>query len=56
MTVPFFRPRRLRISERMRSMVRETRLTSADFIYPLFVVPGSNIKNEIPSLPGICHL
>lgn len=56
MTVPFFRPRRLRVSEGIRSMVRETSLTSADFIYPLFVVPGSNIKSEISSLPGTYHL
>lgn len=56
MTVPFFRPRRLRASEGVRRMVRETSLTGADFIYPLFVVPGSHVKKEISSLPGTYHL
>jgi porphobilinogen synthase len=44
------RPRRLRKNEAIRSMVRETRLHQAQLIYPLFVVPGSNVKNEIPSM------
>ncbi|MBO6210338.1 MAG: porphobilinogen synthase, partial [Schwartzia sp.] len=43
------RPRRLRRSENIRAMVRETSLSVKDFVYPIFVVPGENIKEEIPS-------
>lgn len=50
------RPRRLRISENMRALVRETNLTVKDFIYPIFVVPGKNILEEIPSMPNCYHL
>ena len=50
------RPRRMRISANMRSMVRETSLSVKDFVYPIFVVPGTNIKEEIPSMPGCYHL
>ena len=50
------RPRRLRISENMRSLVRETNLTVKDFVYPIFVVPGKNIREEIPSMPNCYHL
>lgn len=46
------RPRRLRSSEAMRSMVRETELTVNDLIYPVFVVHGQGIRDEIPSMPG----
>ena len=49
------RPRRLRISEGMRDLVRETELSPRDFVYPIFVVPGVHIKEEIPSMPGCCH-
>ena len=52
----FIRQRRLRSSVGIRRMVCETSLTPADFIYPLFVVPGHGIKQEIPSLPGNYHL
>ena len=52
----FYRPRRLRASAGIRNMVRETQLSVHDFIYPIFVVPGINIKKEIPSLPGQYHL
>jgi len=51
----FHRPRRLRSSEGVRKLVRETRVTVDDLIYPLFVVEGSKIKNEIPSMPGVFH-
>ena len=51
-----YRPRRLRASAGIRNMVRETQLSVHDFIYPIFVVPGINIKKEIPSLPGQYHL
>ena len=50
------RPRRLRINEQIRSMIRETTLSVKDFVYPIFVVPGENIKEEIPSMPGCNHL
>lgn len=56
MTNPFIRPRRLRTSEGVRAMVRETILSVADFIFPIFVVPGKNVKNEIGSLPGNYHV
>ena len=51
-----YRPRRLRTSPEMRDLVRETSLDVSDLIYPLFIVPGENIKKEIPSLPGQYHL
>ena len=48
----FRRFRRLRSSEAMRSLVRETRLSPAGFVYPLFVVPGEGVRTEIASMPG----
>ena len=53
---PFKRLRRLRMTEAFRSMVRETELSRNDFIYPLFVVPGKKVRNEIKSMPGIFQL
>ena len=50
------RPRRMRRSEGIRAMVRETALSVKDFVYPLFVVPGENIREPIPSMPGCDHL
>ena len=50
------RPRHMRSSEGIRSLVRETIITPDDFVYPLFIVPGKNIKKEIPSLPECYHL
>lgn len=50
------RPRRLRISQTMRDLVRETTLSVKDLVYPIFVVPGENIKKEIDTLPGQYHL
>lgn len=52
MQFPAYRPRRLRANETIRSMIRETSLSPADFIYPLFVKPGSGKKDEISSMPG----
>ena len=49
---PISRPRRLRVTSRMRDMVRETVLTPNDFIYPLFVRHGKAIQQEISSMPG----
>ncbi|AQU79041.1 porphobilinogen synthase [Planococcus faecalis] len=51
----FNRHRRLRGSANIRSMVRETSLHKEDFIYPIFVVEGENIKTEISSMPGVFH-
>ncbi|WP_075982474.1 porphobilinogen synthase [Bacillus massilinigeriensis] len=56
MNLQFNRHRRLRSTSNMRALVRETHLTLDDFIYPLFVVEGENIKNEIPSMPEVYHL
>jgi porphobilinogen synthase len=53
MLFPVYRPRRLRRTENIREMVRETELSVSDFIYPLFVVPGMEVKEEISSMPGI---
>ena len=50
---PQLRLRRLRRTESIRSLVRETCVTASNFIYPLFIAEGSNIKQEIPSMPGI---
>jgi porphobilinogen synthase len=46
------RMRRLRQAEDLRRLVRETRLSADDFVYPLFVVHGSGVRTEIPSMPG----
>ena len=52
----FQRFRRLRRTEAIRSLVRETRLSPESFVYPLFVVPGEGVLAEIVSMPGQCHL
>ena len=46
------RPRRLRSSDRLRKMVRETRVDKSSLIYPMFIIEGENIKEEIPSMKG----
>ncbi|MBS4914278.1 MAG: porphobilinogen synthase [Veillonella sp.] len=51
-----YRPRRLRTSAAMRSLVRETSLSVEDLIYPIFVVPGEGVREPIESLPGQYHL
>ncbi len=56
MTFPTVRLRRLRRTPELRSLVRETRLSPLDFILPLFVVPGENVREEISALPGHAHL
>jgi porphobilinogen synthase len=53
MSYPIHRPRRLRKTELLRSLVRETRLSPSSFIYPLFVCPGSNVRTEVGSMPGV---
>lgn len=45
--------RRLRSAEAMRRLVRETRISAEEMIYPIFVIEGENIKNPIPSMPGV---
>ncbi|MED1204820.1 porphobilinogen synthase [Heyndrickxia acidicola] len=52
----FKRHRRLRSNATIRAMVRETHVKVEDFIYPIFVVEGENIKNPIPSMPGVEQL
>jgi len=56
MSFPIARPRRLRRTERLRAMVRETRLAPEQLVYPLFVAPGAGRRSEIASLPGCFHL
>jgi porphobilinogen synthase len=48
--------RRLRMTDALRSMVRETELSKNDFIYPLFVVPGNKFKKEVSSMPGVYQM
>jgi porphobilinogen synthase len=54
-TFPTARPRRLRRTAALRRMVRETRLSVDRLIYPVFVVPGADVQEEIPSMPGAFH-
>src|SRR5258708_25772531 len=56
MSFPNTRLRRMRQSDSLRSMVRETRLTPTGFIYPLFVCPGEGVRKEISSMPGVFNL
>jgi len=53
---PFARYRRLRTSANLRRLVGETKVSVDDFIYPLFITAGENIKTEIPPMPGCYHL
>ena len=50
---PLHRGRRLRVNESIRSLVRETSLSPADFMFPMFIAEGENYKSEISSMPGI---
>ena len=56
MSQPLYRPRRLRKTENMRSLMRETRLAPEDFILPLFACAGTKVRREIPSMPGVHNL
>jgi porphobilinogen synthase len=56
MSYPIDRPRRLRASAALRNLVRETVLTPYDLVQPLFVVPGTNVRREIETMPGQFHL
>jgi porphobilinogen synthase len=53
MSFPLHRYRRLRLTESLREMVRETTLSPSDFIAPLFVVPGKGVRQPVPSMPGV---
>ena len=53
MSFPIHRPRRIRRTEALRGLVRETRLSTAGFIYPMFVCPGSKVRKEVSSMPGV---
>ncbi|MFD2133690.1 porphobilinogen synthase [Pseudogracilibacillus auburnensis] len=55
-TFSFKRHRRLRSSESLRALVTETTLTINDFIYPLFIVEGEKVKNEVSSMPGVFQI
>lgn len=56
MMFPDYRPRRMRRNVQMRSLIRETRLSPEQFIYPLFVMPGKGVREEIPSMPGVFRM
>jgi porphobilinogen synthase len=56
MTFPTNRMRRLRRTQRFRNLVRETRLSPESMIYPIFVCPGENVRNEVSSMPGQYNL
>jgi porphobilinogen synthase len=55
-TALLHRPRRLRRNDALRSLVRETRLSRDDFVLPLFVCPGSGVRREVTSMPGVYNL
>src|SRR5579864_2601589 len=56
MSFPATRLRRLRSSEALRSLVRETRLSPASLVYPLFVCPGKGVRKPVNSMPGVSNL
>ncbi len=56
MAFPVTRLRRMRRTDQLRNMVRETRLTPDAFVYPMFVCPGEGIRKEVRSMPGVFNL
>jgi porphobilinogen synthase len=56
MAFPVTRLRRLRRTDQLRNMVRETRLTPDAFVYPMFVCPGKGVRKEVRSMPGVYNL
>ena len=56
MAFPITRLRRLRRTEALRSLIRETRLTPESLVYPLFICPGSGVRKEVRSMPGVFNL
>ncbi len=55
MSFPTHRPRRLRRSEAIRNLVRETRASTAGLVYPMFVCPGKGVRVDVSSMPGIAQ-
>ena len=53
MIFPEYRPRRMRQNGTLRAMVRETRLSASQMIYPLFIMPGKGKREQVPSMPGV---
>jgi porphobilinogen synthase len=53
MSFPIHRPRRLRRTEALRGMVRETQLSTHGLVYPMFACPGKNVRTEVSSMPGV---
>ncbi len=53
MFFPAYRPRRLRRTEKLRALVRETELSVNHLVFPLFIVPGKGVKEEVSSMPGV---
>src|SRR5881227_35740 len=56
MAFPITRLRRMRRTEPLRSMIRETALQPSDFVYPMFVCPGKGVRKEVRSMPGVSNL
>ena len=56
MSFPVTRLRRLRRTEALRALVRETRLSPESFVYPLFICPGEGVRKEVKSMPGVFNL
>ncbi len=53
MIFPEYRPRRMRRNTTLRAMIRETRLSASQMIYPLFIIPGKGKREPVPSMPGV---
>ncbi len=56
MEFPAYRPRRMRRTDTLRAMFRENALDAGDLVYPLFVMPGTGVRNEVTSMPGVFQL
>ncbi len=56
MIFPEYRPRRMRRNNTLRAMIRETRLSPSQMIYPLFVMPGRGKREPVPSMPGVYRI
>jgi len=56
MMFPEYRPRRMRRNESFRALIRETDISPAHLIYPLFIMPGKGVREQIPSMPGVFRM
>ncbi|MHB1014603.1 MAG: porphobilinogen synthase [Desulfurivibrionaceae bacterium] len=56
MIFPDYRARRLRQNETLRALIRETSISPAHLVYPLFVMPGKGVREEVPSMPGVFRI